>query len=79
MCMGENNPKRWESQALANFVDSDQILQNAASDQGLHCLPVIQGPIVQSVISLTSLLRVISLTVLADSIYNIMIFFAEKM
>ena len=37
------------------------------------------GPVVQSVVSLTSSLRVISLTVLADSIYNIMIFFAEKM
>ena len=34
-----------------------------------------QGPVVQSVISS---LRVISLIVLADSIYNIMIFFAEK-
>ena len=39
----------------------------------------VLGPVVQSVISLTSLLRVISLTVLADSIYNILIFFAEKM
>ena len=37
------------------------------------------GPVVQSVVSLTSSLRVISLTVLADSIYNIVIFFAEKM
>ena len=37
------------------------------------------GPGVQSVVSLTSSLRVISLTVLADSIYNILIFFAEKM
>ena len=37
------------------------------------------GPVVQSVLSLTSSLRVISLTVLADSIYNILIFFAEKM
>ena len=35
----------------------------------------IQGPVVQSVISLTSSLRVISLTVLADSIYNILIIF----
>ena len=40
---------------------------------------ITQGPVVQSVVSLTSLLRVISLTVLADSIYNILIFFAEKM
>ena len=38
-----------------------------------------QGSVVQSVISLTSSLRVILLTVLADSIHNILIFFAEKM
>ena len=38
-----------------------------------------QGPVVQSVVSLTSSLRVISLSVVADSIYNILIFFAEKM
>ena len=37
-----------------------------------------QGPVVQSVISLTSSLRVILLTVLADSLHNILIFFAEK-
>ena len=36
------------------------------------------GPVVQSVVSLTSWLRVISLKVLADSTYNILIFFAEK-
>ena len=36
------------------------------------------GPVVQSVVSLTCLLRVISLTVLSDSIYNILIFSAEK-
>ena len=40
---------------------------------------ICQGPVVQSVVSLTSSLRVISLTVLADSIYNILIVFAEKM
>ena len=39
----------------------------------------IQGPVVQSAVSLTSSLRVISLTVLADSVYNILIFFDEKM
>ena len=39
----------------------------------------VQGSVVQSVISLTSSLRVISLTVSADSIYNILIFYAEKM
>ena len=37
-----------------------------------------QGPVVQSIVSLMSSLRVISLTVLADSIHNILIFFAEK-
>ena len=37
------------------------------------------GPVVQSLVSLTSLLRIISLTVLADSIHNILILFAEKM
>ena len=37
------------------------------------------GPVVQSFVSLTSSVRVISLTVSADSIYNILIFFAEKM
>ena len=37
------------------------------------------GPVVLSVVSLTSSLRVISLTILADSIHNILIFFAEKM
>ena len=38
-----------------------------------------EGPVVQSIVSLTSSLRVISLTVLADSIHNILIFFfAEK-
>ena len=42
-------------------------------------LDIYLGPVVQSVVSLTSSLRVISLTVLADSIYNILIFFAEKM
>ena len=39
----------------------------------------VLGPVVQSIISLTSSLRVISLTVLADSIHNILIFIAEKM
>ena len=39
----------------------------------------VLGPVVQSIVSLTSSLRVIALTILADSIYNILIFFAEKM
>ena len=49
------------------------------TQQESNQLPDHQGPVVQSVVSLTSSLRVISLTVLADSIYNILIFFAEKM
>ena len=39
----------------------------------------MQGPVVQSIVSLMSSLRVISLTVLVDSIHNILIFFARKM
>ena len=39
--------------------------------------PCSPGPVVQSIVNLTSALRVISLTVLADSVYNILIFFAE--
>ena len=38
----------------------------------------VLGPVVQSVVSLTNSLRVISLTVFADSIYNILIFFQQK-
>ena len=39
---------------------------------------VVQVPVVQSVVSLTSSLMVILFTVLADSIYSILIIFAEK-
>ena len=31
-----------DRQTLANSEDPDQTTQNAASDQGLHCLPLIQ-------------------------------------
>ena len=44
-----------------------------------HLEKKYQGPVVQSVVSLTSSLRVLSLTDFADSIYSILIFFAEKM
>ena len=37
-----NNPKYWDRRAFANSVDPDQMPQNAASDQGLHCLPYMQ-------------------------------------
>ena len=35
-------PKYSDRQARANFVDPDQTLQNVASDQGLHCLPLLR-------------------------------------
>ena len=31
----------FKGQAWANCVDPDQMPQNVASDQGLHCLPLI--------------------------------------
>ena len=37
-----NNPKCWYRHAKANSVDPDQMPQNAPSDQGLHCWPLIQ-------------------------------------
>ena len=49
------------------------------SESSLGAFWIALGPVVQSVVSLTSSLRVISLTVLADSVYNMLIFFAEKM
>ena len=55
-------------------MDDSVILLNYS-----YAIPKVLGPVVQSVVSLTSSLRVISLTVLADSIHNILIFFAEKM
>ena len=58
-------------------------LSALVSPEHQFCSPVFaginQGSVVQSVVSLTSSLRVISLTILVDSIYNILIFFAEKM
>ena len=32
--------KYWDRQTWANSVDPDHMPQNAASDQGLHCLPL---------------------------------------
>ena len=56
-------------------VYSDVVLQDF-QPAALH---KDQGPVVQSIVSLTSSLRVISLTVLVDSIYNFLTFFTEKM
>ena len=38
----------------------------------------LQDPVVQSVVSLTSSLRIISLNILADSIHNILIFLLKE-
>ena len=45
----------------------------------LNVVAFVLGPVVQSVVSLTSSLRVISLIVLEYLIYNILIYSAEKM
>ena len=37
-----NYPKTGDREAWASSLDPDQMLQNAASDQRLHCLPLIQ-------------------------------------
>ena len=34
--------KYLDRQAVADIVDPDETLQNVVSDQGLHCLPLIQ-------------------------------------
>ena len=60
------NSKPWDGAQLNSY--------NSSKNGNIY-----QGPVVQSVLSLTSSLRVISLTVLADSIHNILKFFAEKM
>ena len=68
-----NDPKAICS---SNFFEVGDIIH--VNDMN-SLIPKDMGPVVQSIVSLTSSLRVISLTVLADSIYNILIFFAEKM
>ena len=65
------------------FYTPNLIVSELNYQVGIHFLSYkvqnILDPVVQSVVSLTSSLRVISLIILADSIYNILIFFAEKM
>ena len=56
------------------YADKQRMSRSDCTDVQMHL-----GPVVQSVISLTTSLRVISLTVLADPIHNVLIFFAEKM
>ena len=77
------DPLIMESEQRIRTIQHDSNMLNGRSSKVLRSLTTPtdwnQGPVVQCVVSLMSLLRVISLTVLADSIYNILIFFAEKM
>ena len=43
----------WDSYAFANNLEPDQMPQNVASDQGLHCLPLIHTLDYQQVVKLT--------------------------
>ena len=68
------------------YWDASKVQDSVRPDETYHMLTGPSrdrvgdlGPVVQSVISLTSSLRVILLTFLADSIHNILLFFAEKM
>ena len=64
------------------IVDEAFIVQTSGTEGDPCKLLIVMsllGPVVQSVVSLTSSLRVILLTVLGESIHNILIFFAEKM
>ena len=62
----------WHYMIIVSIGDNLKVPIAPAADN-------ILGPVVRSVVSLTSSLRVISLTVLGYSLYNILIFFAEKM
>ena len=75
MCYYFQNTELNETCNISDNSPNNKILRPYSA----HPVPNCQGPVVQSVVSLTSSLWVISLTVLADSVYNILIFFAEKM
>ena len=64
---------------MVHYTKATTCVINMVNFTWLAATAVNLGQVVQSVVSLTSSLRVISLTVLTDSIYNILIFFAEKM
>ena len=82
-------------QACLSSVYPGQMPQNEESDQGIYCLPLIQhflntttgskmkvqGPVVQSMVSLTSLLMTNSLPVVAKvlGIFKYVDTFAAKM
>ena len=71
--------KEWRVVKLPQHNQSVKFLMEKLRKLSKNYHHLLLGPVVQSVVSLTSSLRVISLTVLADSIYNILIFFAGKM
>ena len=71
--------ENWKWACHLNLFSMTRVKTNIFHSKGSHIESEFLGPVVQSVVSLTSSLRVISLTVLADSVHNILIFFAEKM
>ena len=89
-CLGHNT-KRYlfgsnlQKPACVSDQDKSCLLPELNSPIGsadelayVNAFVIKQCPVVQSVVSLTTSLRVISLTVLADPIHNIVICFAEK-
>ena len=81
---GQQNKYFIATEKSSLLQKSHTIFNRAQQDLHWRCTKThpktgIQGPVVQSVVSLSSLLRVILLTFLADSIHNILTFFAEKM
>ena len=69
----------WSISSANSLSSWAAMWENVPSDLRSTKIQINLGPVVQSVVSLTSSLRVILLTVLVDSIYNILIFFAGKM
>ena len=79
-----------ERDTFANSVDPDEMAHHEPFYQDLHCLPLCfwifietpisnnQGPVVQSIVSLTSLLKVKMLTVLVSTISNSQLFLLKK-
>ena len=65
------NAGRWEYMANWNFPYNSSYCSLSTQliiNKIIECLPTVLGPVVQSVFSLTSSLRAISLTILADSL-----------
>ena len=71
-----DNKKKKVPYSIQKSAQSDHL--GNLSSHILHTHHFDMGPVVQSVVSLMSSLRAISLTILADSIYNFLKFFAEK-